>query len=64
MPKMDDKTFQSLINDHMVDAVNYYDTEYSMDRAETLDYYLGEPFGNEVENRSQVVATEGSDTIK
>ena len=64
MPKMDDKTFQSLINDHMVDAVNYYDTEYSMDRAETLDYYLGEPFGNEVENRSQVVATEVSDTIE
>ena len=64
MPKMDDKDFQSLINDHMVDAVNYYDTEYSMDRAETLDYYLGEPFGNEVENRSQVVATEVSDTIE
>jgi hypothetical protein len=61
---MDDKTFQSLINDHMVDAVNYYDTEYAMDRAETLDYYLGEPFGNEVENRSQVVATEVSDTIE
>ena len=64
MPKMDDKTFQSLINDHMVDAVNYYDTEYSRERSETLDYYLGEPFGNEVENRSQVVATEVSDTIE
>lgn len=64
MAKMDDKTFQSLVNDHMVDAVNYYDTEYAMDRAETLDYYLGEPFGNEVENRSQVVATEVSDTIE
>ena len=64
MPHMDDNDFQSLINDHMVDAVNYYDTEYSLDRAETLDYYLGEPFGNEVENRSQVVATEVSDTIE
>jgi len=64
MAKMDDKTFQSLINDHMVDAVNYYDTEYALDRSETLDYYLGEPFGNEVENRSQVVATEVSDTIE
>jgi hypothetical protein len=64
MPEMDDKTLQALISDHMVDAVNYYDTEYSTDRAETLDYYLGEPFGNEVENRSQVVATEVSDTIE
>ena len=64
MAKMDDSTFKALIDDHMVDAVNYYDTEFSADRAETLDYYLGEPFGNEVEDRSQVVATEVSDTIE
>jgi len=64
MPKMDDNTFKGLIDDHMLDAVNYYDTEYSADRAETLDFYLGEPFGNEVEDRSQVVATEVSDTIE
>jgi len=65
MPKkMEDDTFKSLVDDHMIDAVNYYDTEYSADRSETLDYYLGEPFGNEVEDRSQVVATEVSDTIE
>ena len=64
MPKMDDKTFKGLIDDHMLDAVNYYDTEFSAERSETLDFYLGEPFGNEVEDRSQVVATEVSDTIE
>ena len=45
-------------------AVNYYDTEFSQDRANTLSYYLGGTFGNEVEGRSQVVATEVSDVIQ
>ena len=64
MPKMDDASFKSLIDDHVTEAVNYYDTEFSAERSETLDYYLGEPFGNEVEDRSQVVATETRDTIE
>ena len=64
MAKMSDQSFQTLIQDEITDAVNYYDTEFSGDRSETLDYYLGEKFGNEIENRSQVVATEVSDTIE
>jgi len=64
MAKMSDQSFQTLIQDEVTDAVNYYDTEFSGDRSETLDYYLGEKFGNEIENRSQVVATEVSDTIE
>ena len=64
MAKMSDQSFQTLIQDEITDAVNYYDTEFSGDRSEALDYYLGEKFGNEIENRSQVVATEVSDTIE
>ena len=37
--------------------------EFSEDRTNTLSYYLGDPFGNEVDGRSQVVATEVSDVI-
>ena len=61
---MDDASFKALIDDYVTEAVNYYDTEFSAERSETLDYYLGEPFGNEVEDRSQVVATETRDTIE
>ena len=61
---MDDASFKALIDDYVTEAVNYYDTECSAERSETLDYYLGEPFGNEVEDRSQVVATETRDTIE
>lgn len=60
MAKMDDMDFRGVLQNEIQSAVNYYDSEFSAERAETLQYYLGEPFGNEVENRSQVVATYAS----
>lgn len=64
MAKMDELRFRSILQHEIQSAVNYYDSEFSSDRTEILDYYLGQPFGNEVPNRSQVVATEVSDTIE
>lgn len=39
-------------------------SEIAADRAKALDYYYGEPFGNEVEGRSQVVSTDVADTVE
>ena len=64
MPEMDDLRFRGVLQHEIQSAVNYYDSEYSQERSDILSYYLGDPFGNEVENRSQVVATEVSDTIE
>ena len=61
---MDDVRFRSIVQHEIQSAVNYYDSEFSQDRSDILSFYLGDPFGNEVENRSQVVATEVSDTIE
>jgi len=61
---MDDFEFKSLVKSEIENAVNYYDSEYSGDRQEVMDYYLGNKFGNEQENRSQAVLTEVSDTIE
>lgn len=36
----------------------------SIERATAINYYLGEPFGNEIEGRSQVVSRDVSDTIE
>ena len=36
----------------------------SVDRAAAIQYYLGQPFGNEVEGRSQVVSKDTFDTIE
>ena len=64
MAKMDEERFRGILQHEIQSAVNYYDSEFSQERADILGYYLGEPLGNEVENRSQVIATEVSDTIE
>ena len=45
-------------------AYGINDSALSDDRAAAIDYYLGEPFGNEVEGRSQVVSMDVQDTIE
>ena len=58
MAKMDEERFRGILQHEIQSAVNYYDSEFSQERADILGYYLGDPLGNEVENRSQVIATE------
>lgn len=61
---MDKIEFQSLVRSEIESAVNYDDTEFASDRITAMSHYLGEPLGNEVEGRSQVVQTEVSDMIE
>ena len=64
MPKKTDIEFQSIIRNEVEQSLGYYDTEFSNDRIQAMDYYLGEPFGNEQSDRSQVISTEVADTIE
>jgi hypothetical protein len=61
---MDDTEFKALIQNEIEQAVNYHDSEFAADRITAMSHYLGEPLGNEVEGRSQVVQTEVSDMIE
>jgi hypothetical protein len=45
------------------DAVSYIDSDVSPIRAKGTEYYRGDPFGNEEDGRSQVVAMEVRDTV-
>ena len=45
-------------------AYGVNDSALSNDRAAAIDYYLGQPFGNEQEGRSQVVSYDVQDTIE
>lgn len=45
-------------------AYGVNDAALSDDRAQAIKYYLGEPFGNEIEGRSQVVSYDVQDTIE
>ena len=64
MSEMDDVQLGSIVSGEITDALNHFDSEYTTDRLRALDFYLGEPLGNEVEGRSAVVATEVADTVE
>ncbi len=60
---MDDSELESLVGIELTDATSFIDAELSPVRARAIEYYRGEPFGNEEEGRSQVVSTDVRDTI-
>lgn len=62
--KLSDEDVGNLISLEISDALDNYDTEYSADRIKALDYYLAEPFGNEIDGKSQVVDTTVSDVVE
>jgi hypothetical protein len=62
--EMDEFQLNSILTSEIRDSLNHFDSEYSQERIRAMDFYLGEPMGNEVEGRSQVVSTEVSDTIE
>jgi len=64
MAKMDKERLGSIIQSEIRESQNHYETEYSVDRLKAIDYYLGEPMGNEIEGRSQVVSTDFADAVE
>ena len=60
---MDDTEVQSIVASEIEDAITYIDSDLSPYRAQATRYYRGDPFGNEEDGQSQVVATEVRDTV-
>ena len=54
--KMTDDMLLSII-DREVNQSTSYSGELSEQRRKAMEYYNGEPFGNEIEGRSSVVST-------
>ena len=63
MQPMDDSELEAIIGQDLTDAVSYVDSDLSPIRAKGTEYYRGDPFGNEEDGRSQVVAMEVRDTV-
>ena len=63
MAKMDDTELLSIVDSEFEGAMGAPGGEISQERAEAWDYYLGKPFGNEIEGQSQVVTSDVSDAI-
>ena len=62
--KFTDEELLSQIDNEENIAYGINDSQLSAERAEAISFYLGEPFGNEIEGRSQVVSYDVQDTIE
>ena len=54
----------TLIEEEESQALGPDNGSLAIERANAYSYYLGEPFGNEVDGRSQVVSHDVADTIE
>ena len=61
---MDNEALGSIVSGEITDALNHYDQEFSAKRIKALDFYLGEPLGNEVDGKSQVISQDFADTVE
>jgi hypothetical protein len=54
----------AILNKEIKSSTGFIGGEIVNRRKKSLEFYLGKPFGNEVEGRSQVVSTDVSDTVE
>lgn len=64
--KLSEQELKALVDDEIANAMGEFGTgsELVKDRTKSMDYYLGEPMGNEVEGRSQVIARDVFSTVE
>ena len=61
---MTETELQAVVGTYISDAIQYIDDDISPVRAESTKYYKGDPFGNEVDGRSQVVSRDVRDSVQ
>jgi hypothetical protein len=60
---MDEEEFRYRVRQAVEDCATYIDSYIAPEREQAMAYYLGDPFGNEEDGRSQVVMTVVRDTV-
>jgi hypothetical protein len=64
MAKKTDSELLQVISQEVQNSLGYYTSDLSEQRRQSLKYYLGEPYGNEMEGRSSVVTQELLETVE
>ena len=64
MAKMTDDALLSLVEQRINASVNYIDTTFSLQRTEALQFYRGEPMGDEEAGLSQVVSRDFMESVE
>ena len=62
--KLSDDELASRLESEIQESTGHSNTELSNQREESMKYYLGEKFGNEIDGRSEIVTTDVRDTIE
>lgn len=61
--KKNDNLLRTIVESEIDDAIGYLETETTDERQQALEYYLREPYGNEVEGKSQIVTGEVAEVV-
>jgi hypothetical protein len=64
MAKLSEQELKAIINKEKTNSQSFLGGELSEQRQKSLEYYLGDKLGTEIDGRSQVVSTDVSDTIE
>src|SRR5678809_58817 len=62
--KLSDEELATQLDSEITGAVGYLSSELASQRRTALEYYYGQPFGNEVDGRSSYVSRDVADTIE
>lgn len=60
---MDEGKLKSILENEIDNAIGYLDSETTEARTKALEYYLRQPYGNEVKGRSSIVTGEVAEAI-
>lgn len=61
---LDRGELQSIVRSEIENAVDFIESDVGSDRAESTEFYRGEPLGNEEEGRSQIVTRDVRDAVR
>jgi len=64
MPKLSNEEIRAILHSEINGALGYLGGQLSEQRKKSIEYYLGEKLGTEIDGRSQVVSTDVADTIE
>src|ERR1019366_443627 len=64
MAKMDEDELLAIIEREEADSLAHFTSALQEQRRKAMQYYYGQPYGNEVEGRSSVVTTEVKDAVE
>ena len=62
--KVTELELKNIIGQEINNSMGYMGGNLSAQRKKSLEYYMGEPLGTEIDGRSQVVSTDVADTIE